>query len=123
MINPRVAALMAALNAGLLLLLLVQGGRASAQAPAPVLRGRALELVDDRGQIRARLNVEPGGTVVLRLLDQEGTIRVKLGADQKGSGLLLANDATEPGVHLLATAEGSSVRVVNKDGRERVVTP
>jgi hypothetical protein len=26
---------------------------------APLLRGRALELVDDRGQIRARLDVEP----------------------------------------------------------------
>ena len=123
MTHPRVAALIAAMNAGLLLLLFLQDGRASAQAPAPVLRGRALELVDDRGQIRARLNVEPGGAVVLRLLDQEGTIRVKLGADQKGSGLLLANDATEPGVHLLAKAEGSSVRVANKDGRERVVTP
>ncbi|HET8622496.1 MAG TPA: hypothetical protein VFM14_02945 [Gemmatimonadales bacterium] len=60
---------------------------------------------------------------MLRLLDQRGTIRVKLGADQEGSGLLLANDATEPGIHLLANARGSSMRVVNKDGRERVVTP
>jgi hypothetical protein len=61
--------------------------------------------------------------VVFRLLDQRGTIRVKLGADTDGSGLLLANDATEPGVHMLATAKGSSVRVANKDGRERLITP
>jgi hypothetical protein len=90
---------------------------------APLLRGRALELVDDRGQIRARLDVEPGGEVVLRLLDRRGTIRVKLGAGEDGSGLLLNNDATEPGVHLLAGGGGSSMRVANKDGRERLITP
>ena len=76
-----------------------------------------------QGQLRARLNVESSGEVVLRLLDQQGTIRVKLGAATDGSGLLLANDATEPGVHLLANAAGSSVRVANKDGRERIITP
>ena len=123
MSNPRVAVAITALNCALLFLLLLHGGFATAQTPTPVLRGRVLELVDDRGQLRARLNVEPGGGVVLRLLDQRGTIRVKLGADQEGSGLLLANDATEPGIHLLANARGSSMRVVNKDGRERVVTP
>jgi len=31
-------------------------------------RGRALELVDGRGQVRARLNVESDGEVVFRLL-------------------------------------------------------
>lgn len=60
---------------------------------------------------------------MFRLLDQQGTIRVKLGAGTDGAGLLLANDATEPGVHILAKASGSSVRVVNKDGRERVIAP
>jgi hypothetical protein len=48
---------------------------------------------------------------------------VKLGAARDGSGLLLANDATEPGIHLLAGARGSSIRVANKDGREQVITP
>jgi len=88
-----------------------------------VLRGRSLELVDERGQVRARFNVEANGEVVLRPLDQQGTIRVKLGAAKDGSGLLLANDATEPGIHLLADARGSSVRVANKDGRERLIVP
>ena len=94
-----------------------------AQSAAGVLRGRSLELVDEHGQMRARFNVEANGEVVLRLLDQQGTIRVKLGAAREGSGLLLANDATEPGIHLLASAAGSSVRVANKDGRERVIVP
>jgi len=75
------------------------------------------------GRIRARLNVEDDGEVVLRLLDQRGTIRVKLGASETGSGLLLANDATEPGVHMLAGPSGSRIRVANKDGHERIVAP
>src|SRR5687768_9044799 len=81
------------------------GGHASAargQTGKDVLRGSALELVDEGGTPRARIDVEPGGEVVFRLLDQQGTIRVKLGAGKEGSGLLLANDATEPGVHILA---------------------
>jgi hypothetical protein len=73
------------------LLLLLTGGqpeRITAQSVTPVLRGRALELVDDRGQVRSRLNVEANGEVVLRLLDKNGTIRVKLGAGEGGSGLV-----------------------------------
>ena len=123
MSSVRIAVLITAVNLGLLLANLARSGSASAQAPVPLLRGRALELVDERGQIRARLNVEADGEVVFRLLDDRGTIRVKLGANKEGSGLLLANDATEPGVHLLAKAAGSSVKVVNKDGRERLITP
>jgi hypothetical protein len=95
----------------------------SRTAAPDTVRARVLELVGDDGTLRARLNVEQGGEVVLRLLDQEGTIRVKLGAGTDGSGLVLNNDATEPGVHLLAGRKGSSVRIANKDGRERVVTP
>jgi hypothetical protein len=102
---------------------LAQARPTSVRDPVDVLRGRALELIDERGQLRARFNVEANGEVVLRLLDQEGTIRVKLGAAKDGSGLLLANDATEPGIHLLAGATGSRVRIANKDGRERIIVP
>jgi hypothetical protein len=119
----RVAVALTAVNLAILLAGLTQARPSSAQAGVEVLRGRALELVDGRGQMRARLNVESNGEVVLRLLDQEGTIRVKLGAAKDGSGLLLANDATEPGIHLLAGAAGSRIRVANKDGRERVIAP
>jgi hypothetical protein len=119
----RIATALSALNLAVLTGAAIQTRPAGAQNGADVLRGRALELVDERGKTRARLDVEPGGEVVFRLLDQRGTIRVKLGAGTEGSGLLLANDATEPGVHILAKATGSSVRVVNKDGRERVIAP
>lgn len=119
----RVAVALTAVNLAILLAGLAQARPTGAQAGDDVLRGRALELVDEGGRMRARLNVESSGEVVLRLLDQRGTIRVKLGADKEGSGLLLANDATEPGIHLLAGAEGSRIRVANKDGRERIIVP
>jgi hypothetical protein len=119
----RIAATFTMINLMLLLATLAQARVIGAQSPSPVLRGRVLELVDSRGQMRARLNVESNGEVVFRLLDQRGRIRVKLGASEDGSGLVLENDATEPGVHILAKADGSSLRLANKDGRERVITP
>jgi hypothetical protein len=119
----RIAATLTAINLILLLTTLAQARAIGAQSTNPVLRGRVLELVDEHGQMRARLNVESNGEVVFRLLGQRGTIRVKLGASEDGSGLVLANDATEPGVHILAKAAGSSPRLANKDGRERVITP
>jgi hypothetical protein len=119
----RIAVALGALNLAILVGAAVQTRTAGAQGDEDILRGRALELVDEGGKTRARIDVEPSGEVVFRLLDQEGTIRVKLGAGKEGSGLLLANDATEPGVHILAKATGSSIRVVNKDGRERVIAP
>jgi hypothetical protein len=58
--------------------------------------------VDDRGTVRSKLHGEETGEVVLRMTDPLGTIRVKLGAGEDGSGLLLADETTEPGVHLVA---------------------
>ena len=95
---------------------------ATAQPTASVLRAQAIELVDARGRVRAQLNVESDGAVVFRLRDSSGTIRVKLGADAEGSGLLLANESTEPGVHLLATKKNTFV-TVKRGERSQVITP
>jgi hypothetical protein len=94
----------------------------AAQSTPKVLRAEAIELVDGRGRVRAQLNVESTGAVVLRLRDSSGTIRVKLGADDDGSGLLLANEATEPGVHLLATRNRTFMSV-KRGERSQVITP
>ena len=68
-----------------------------------MLRARTIELVDGRGQVRAQIKVErPSREVVFRLRDQDGQVRVKLGAGRDGSGLLLLNEATEPGIQALA---------------------
>jgi hypothetical protein len=119
-IHP-VAIALSAVNLGLFLGTFAQARATS--AGEPVLRGRGLELVDQQGRSRASIRVESSGEVVFRLTDQKGTIRVKLGAGEDGSGLLLANDATEPGVHILAKSSGSSLKLRNKDGREREFSP
>jgi hypothetical protein len=96
--------------------------------PDPVLRGQALELVDAAGQVRSRLNVEKDGQVVFRLLDQRGTIRVKLGAGEDGSGLVLLDERTEPGIHLVARREAQGERgatsvTLRSGDRSRTLTP
>jgi hypothetical protein len=90
---------------------------------APLVRARAIELVDSKGTRRALLSAEENGETVLRLIDAKGTIRVKLGASENGSGLVLLNDATEPGIHALAKDKGTTLTLVNKDGRKRVLAP
>lgn len=141
----RLAAALAAINLVLLVLILARGFPSTAvaaaatiedasppgqQALAPILRARALELVDDQGRIRSRLNVEPNGEVVLRLVDQKGRIRVKLGAGENGSGLLLLDETTEPGVQIIARRTGiaatpktTSVTLSGSGGQRRVLTP
>lgn len=101
----------------------------SQQIPS-VIRAQAIELVSDRGQVRSRLNVETDGEVVLRLLDKNGTIRVKLGAGEDGSGLLLLDEATEPGIHMIARRSGTaakptttSISLKRVDGQQRVIKP
>jgi hypothetical protein len=90
---------------------------------AEVLRARTLELVDERGQVRANLKVEPNGEVVFRLRDAQGAIRVKLGASEEGSGLLLIDDQTEPAVHLLAKRTGTTVTLAEKGKEKRIIAP
>lgn len=113
-----------------LILLLTAAQVQPPRSPRQVLRGHALELIDDRGQVRSRLDVEESGEVVLRLIDQNGTIRVKLGAAEHGSGLLLLDDATEPAVHIVArrtaTAERpntTSITLRGTSAESRVIRP
>lgn len=89
-----------------LLAVLAVGQAAAAADAAPVVRARLIELVDQGGQVRAQLKTEDSGEVVLRLRDPKGQIRVKLGASERGSGLLLNDERTEPAVHVLAGLSG-----------------
>ncbi len=90
---------------------------------SPIIRARAIELVDDKGQSRALLNIEANGETVFRLRDAKGTIRVKLGASEDGSALLLLNNSTRPGIHALAKGNGTTMTLINNDGRKRVIEP
>ena len=107
----------------------------SAQGAPPVLRGRALEIVDDQGRVRASLSVVPGGTsaagerypetVLLRLITERGRPSVKFSATEEGSGLSFAGPTGTRDTWLTLSASGrsSSLRLKSEDGREQVVKP
>ena len=108
-----------------LVLVNVAQSRPANESPAPsVLRARTIELVGPKGEVRAQLSVESNGEAVFRMRDAQGTIRVKMGASEQGSALVLLNEATEPGVHILAKrTEGTSLTLRSKGGEQRVLTP
>lgn len=104
---------------------------ASAQPVAPVLRGRALEIVDTQGRVRASISVEPPvtvdsksypETVLLRLSDPKNGPVVKLTAAKDGSALGMSDDA-EGGILISARDSGSFVKVTDKRGREQLLKP
>jgi hypothetical protein len=104
---------------------------------APVLRGRALELVDDRGRVRASITVLPADTtfkmpdgttgypetVLLRLITSKGRPNVKLGASERGAGLLLGGDSDPTYVQILAEGPNTTMKLSNGDGREQLIKP
>jgi hypothetical protein len=130
--TQRIAIGLAVSNAALLALLLFRpqippalaASSQSEQQVVPLMRVRQLELVDERGTVRAQLMVaQPGDEVLLRMRSARGLIRVKLGANEAGSGLVLADSSQQPGLTLHAKSTGSSVRVMNRDGGERELKP
>ena len=97
----------------------------------PVLRGRALEIVDSAGRLRATIGVLPPSTVdgkrypetvLLRLIDPRSGPIVKIGAADNGSAIGLTDGANK-GVQVFAQDTGSLIRIVDRAGRERVIRP
>ncbi len=131
----RIAILLTVINLVLLVFNLAQTYQATAEGVAPVLRGRALEIVDEQGKIRAQILVTapttmPDGTkyaesTLLRLIDPNGHPGVKINTSVDGSGMGLFGDAKRgewSGIQMLAEGDkGTLVRVKNKDGREKLL--
>lgn len=114
-------------------LLLSRTGPALASSGSDVLRGRALEIIDDHGRVRASIKLHEAGTfkptgkklpetVMLRLIDSEGRPEVKIGASAEGGGLSLVGSSDSTQLLLLADSS-SSVRLKNRSGQERVIQP
>ena len=93
----RMLVLLTVLNLMLLLFLLLSRTEPALATQMPVLRGRALEIVDERGRVRASIKVQPAETfkatgrkypetVMLRLIDGNGRPEVKIGASVEGGG-------------------------------------
>ena len=101
---------------------------------SPVLRGRALEIVDDQGRVRASIKLHPAETmkpsgkkypetVMLRLIDPHGRPEVKIGASVDGGGLSLVGDSDAIQLRLLADSSGSSLLLKDESGKERSIRP
>jgi hypothetical protein len=134
--SQRLTVVLTVVNLLMLLFTLSQLRSVTAAGAPTVLRGRGLEIVDDRGKVRAQIAVLPISTlpdgqqypetVLLRLIDPNGRPAVKIGASADGSAMSLAGDSERRewnGVQILAKAPGSSVKLTNKDRREQLITP
>ena len=134
--TPRSLIALTLINLAVLLLTLTQQLRpALAQAEAPVLRGRALEIVDAQGRVRASINVLPSSrspngedqaeTVLLRLITERGRPSVKIESSEPTSGLSFAGPTgtKDRYVILQSKATISSLKLRNEDGREQVLSP
>lgn len=120
----RLPLVLSVINLIILVVLLAQGRMMAVRSVPDVLRVRAFELVDENGRVRAQFNVdEANGEVIFRLRDEEGVIRVKLGASEEGSGLVLINDQTEPGVQLYAQQGNTSLTITGQNGAKQVIEP
>ena len=133
--TQRVLLILTGLNLMLLaFLLLSRSEPALATSQMPVLRGRALEIVDDQGRVRASIKVHAAETfertgkkypetVVLRLIDANGRPEVKLAASVDGGGLSFVGKADETRAQLYADGRQSLLRLTNQAGKEQILRP
>ena len=131
----RILIVLTLVNLALLIFTLAQMHPAAAQGVTPVLRGRALEIVDDHGGVRASIQVLPATTqkngerssetVLLRLITEKGRPSVKIGSSEQAAGLSLAGPSNTKNTYVILESKdtASSLTLKNEDGREHVVKP
>ena len=135
----RIAIALTVINLLILITAMSRIGSAATTQTVPMLRGRGLEILDDRGKVRAQIIVLPADTaaktarrqnypetVLLRLIDPNGRPGVKIGTSVDGSGMSLAGDSERRdwnGIQILAESAGTSVKLTNKNGRKQIITP
>jgi hypothetical protein len=135
--TPRTLVALTSINLALLLFTLGQQLRpAFAQGgEPPVLRGRALEIVDAQGRVRASITVLPSSktpsgedqaeSVLLRLITERGRPSVKIQSSEPASGLSFAGPTGTKDTYVILQSQAttSSLKLRNEDGREQVLSP
>jgi hypothetical protein len=121
----------------LLVAISVGSTRAAAPSVAPVLRGRALEIVDEKGRVRASISVLPANpdvkmpdgtrgypeTVLLRLITSTGRPNVKIAATERGSAAGFGGEAGPTYVQILAEGSNTSLKLIDTEGVEQLIKP
>ena len=135
--TQRVAIGLTMLNLVILMFVLLRANSARSPEVASVLRGHGLEIVDEHGRVRAMIKVFPDNptvkmpdgtmgypeTVLLRLIDSKGAPNVKIAATEDGSAVSLGGESNPTHVQVLARGTSTSLKLVNKDGREQLIKP
>jgi hypothetical protein len=131
--SQRLAITLTIVNLALLVFLLSHTYTASADDVVPVLKGRALQIVDDKNQVRAEILVHGPETVagktypetvLFRMATRDRAPLMKMTVSEDGSAFRLSDDSQNGGVELRAHREkGDFLKVVNRDGREQTVKP
>jgi hypothetical protein len=131
---PQIAIGLTVLNLVILAYVVFRPGPAASSDVAPLIRVRALEIVDDQGRVRAAIRVFPATsakmpdgttgypeTVLLRLIDSKGAPNVKIAATEDGSVVSLVGESNPTHVQVLARGTSPSLKLVNKDGKEQLI--
>jgi hypothetical protein len=135
--SQRLVFALTALNLVIVTLVLLRAKSLASSGVAPVLRGRALEIVDDQDRVRAMIKIFPADptvkmpdgtkgypeTVLLRLIDSKGAPNVKIAATEDGSAVNFGGESNPTHVQVLARGKSTSIKLVNQDGREQLVKP
>ena len=114
-----------------------QGNAPAAEGVAPVLRGRALEIVDDKGKVRASIAIYPADpsvkmpdgttgypeTVLLRLINSKGRPNIKIDAQDIGGGVMVGGESNPTYASLSARGASTSLKMINKDGQQQTLKP
>ena len=133
--TQRFGIVLAVVNLSLLALLISQVNRPAIASEA-MLRGRGLEIVDEKGRVRASISVMPEEksangstvpeTVLLRLITDRGRPAVKISTSEAGgSGMSLAGPTGthQTYVSIGAKDTATTLKLKNEDGKERVLVP
>ena len=135
--TQRLAIVLTLVNLVILMITLTHSHPATADGTVPVLRGRALEIVDDQGRVRADLKVYPADpkvkmpdgttgypeTAMLRIYTSKGGPNVKLATTEDGSALVLGGESNPMYAQILSRGTSPLLKLVNKNGREQVIKP
>src|SRR6187551_872491 len=114
--NQRLLFVLTFVNLVILIFVVVGIRPTAAQDIAPVLRGRALEIVDEAGRVRASISVLPASvsargdrfqeTVLLRLITERGRPSVKIASSEESAGLSLAGPTGTSDTYVVLEAKG-----------------
>ena len=102
-----------------------------------MLRGRALEIVDDHGRVLRNYQGIPERSHGQDARWHDGIPRdsavaadrfqgppnVKISATEDGSAVSLGGESNPTHVQILARGTSTSLKLVNKDGREQLIKP